>query len=73
MPKFKLDPAHETVTIEHIECNEKIGKISVDGQVNGRYVAVVFRESDIPKGCNSEAEQREYIKLLLQAEIKESE
>lgn len=73
MPKFKLDPTSETIAIEHVEYNEKIGRVSIDGQVDGKYVAVVFMESDIPNSCNSIQKQREFIKGLMKAQAGEQE
>jgi hypothetical protein len=44
---FKI-PSAPPVMIQHIEVNEKVGRISIDGEVNGKLAAVVILESEVP-------------------------
>ena len=73
MPKFQLCPTKDAIVLEHIEVNEKIGRISVDGHVNGVYTAVVFTENDLPRGCNTMSKQKMFIEDLMRKTIESEE
>ena len=65
--KFK-PPA---IIVQHIEVNEVIRRISVDGEVNGHFTSVVFWEAEVPKSVKTDADWYSYLQKRLQKSIEE--
>ncbi|KKN50488.1 hypothetical protein LCGC14_0632130 [marine sediment metagenome] len=62
MTKFKVPG----VVVQHVEVAEKIGRISVDGEVDGRFVATTFMVKDLPKRVKTDWNYYEYLRQRLQ-------
>ncbi len=60
--KFKAP----SVVVQHVEAAEKIGRVSVDGEVDGKFVATTFMATEIPKRVKTAAAYYEYLRERLQ-------
>lgn len=47
--------------ISHVESNEQIGRIAVDGKVDGKGVSLVFMSDEVPKSVKTDTQMHEYI------------
>jgi len=61
------------VTIEHIVVVEKIGRISIDGEVNGKKAAVVFMSSEVPAKVQTEDQMNQYMQDRLRASVEDKQ
>lgn len=61
----------DPVQVHNIVVVEKIGRISIDGVANGRPVAVVFMESEVPASVKTPAQMTNYMKKRLQQKADE--
>jgi len=59
------------VIVQHIEVNEVIRRISVDGEVNGRYTSVVFQEAEVPKKVRTDTDWYSYLQERLRQSLPE--
>ena len=57
------------INVQHLEVNEGLRRISVDGEVNGRYASVVFQEAEIPNTVRTDAKWYAYLQKRLQATL----
>ena len=60
--KFKAP----SVVVQHVEVADKIGRVSVDGEVDGKFVATTFMAAEIPKRVKTNAAYYEYLRERLQ-------
>lgn len=67
--KFK-PPA---ICVQHLEVNEVLRRISVDGEVNGRFTSVVFQEDEIPSNVRTDAQWYAYLQKRLEESLPEEE
>jgi len=67
--KFK-PPA---IIVQHVEVNEVIRRISVDGEVNGHFTSVVFLEAEVPRNVRTDADWYNYLQKRLQESLPEVE
>ncbi len=65
--KFKAP----SVVVQHLETSDKIGRVSIDGEVNGKFVATTFMATEIPKRVKTDAAYYEYLRKRLQEAAQE--
>ena len=65
--KFK-PPA---IIVQHVEVNEVIRRISVDGVVDGHFTSVVFLEAEVPRKVKTDADWYSYLQKRLQEALPE--
>jgi len=49
------------IMIHHAEVNDQVGRISLDGIVDGKPVAVVFLQDEVPKSVKTDTQMHEYM------------
>ena len=59
------------IIVQHLEVNEVLRRISVDGEVNGRYTSVVFQEDEIPSNVRTDAQWYAYLQKRLEESLTE--
>ena len=60
-----------TVQVHNIAVNKELGRISIDGIVNGRYTARVIESSDIPKSIKTQDQYSRYLEKQLSESIED--
>ena len=57
------------VVVQHMEFNEVLRRISVDGEVNGQYTSVVFQEAEVPRNIKTDADWYAYLQKRLRGSL----
>jgi len=63
----------KTVQVQNIAVNKELGRISIDGIVNGRFAAVVIQADDIPASIKTQEQYSRFLEKQLVKSIEDQD